>query len=366
MSALPWGVYVHVPWCRVRCPYCAFDIVPRERPDDQAFLDGVLADLDRWWPAFDGAPATLYFGGGTPSLLAPTTLGRLVERIGAAHVSLEANPEDVTDAWLSGVIEAGVQRISLGVQSFQTGSLRLLGRAHHDPGPALARLAAAPLQSWSADLIFGLPDQTLAALDADLDALLAFEPPHVSLYDLTLEPGTGLTRLHERRPLPLPDEDTWATLQDRIVERLQDAGLERYEVSNFARPGHRSLHNQLYWQLRPYLGAGPGAHGLAPDGRRWVNASWSAWRIGTPPTVDTPTPHQAALDALVAGLRGTGGLEPDRLAPFIVDPAVRTRLVAQGLLRDTGALALTPRGLDVIDAVTRALADALVPVADAR
>lgn len=362
MSDARWGVYVHVPWCRVRCPYCAFDIVPREQPRDRAFLDGVFTDLDRWLPAYDGSPLTLYLGGGTPSLLQPHTIGELIDRVGAAHVSLEANPEDLDRDRLDELMSVGVHRISLGVQSLQTRTQRLLGRGHQDARAALELLASSALASWSADLIFGVPGQTLQELDADLDALLAFRPPHVSLYDLTLEPGTGLTRLHQRRPLALPDEDLWAALQDRIVERLTAAGLERYEVSNFARPGHRSTHNELYWQLAPYLGAGPGAHGLAPDGRRWVNASWEAWIAGEPAQVEHPDPEQAARDALVAGLRGIDGLAPSSLGAFVVEPAVLARLRAADLLRPGPRLRLTRRGFDVCDAVTRTMSDALCRV----
>lgn len=323
-------------------------------------MKGVAADLDRWRPLFTGPPATLYLGGGTPSRLSPAAIGALIALAPGAEVSVEANPEDLTPAWLAGVLDAGVHRISLGVQSLTQRLQRVVGRAHQDPREALRRLSEAPLQSWSADLMFGLPGQTLAELDADLDGLLAFDPPHVSVYDLTIEPGTGLDRLHRRRPLDLPDEDAWCALRDRVVERLSAHGLERYEVSNYARPGHHSLHNRLYWRQRPYLGAGPSAHGFAPDGRRWVNASWAAWVAGEGPTIETPSPEQACIDALIAGLRGREGLAFESLGAGRLDPRTLESLVKHGLIEVTPSrLALTPKGFDVSNAVVRALTGTL-------
>lgn len=310
---------------------------------------------------FGGSPETVYLGGGTPSRLPVAAIRALVELAPhATEVTVEVNPEDLTPEWLHGVCNAGVTRLSLGVQSLQRREQRVLGRGHQDAHQALSMLRDVPLSSWSADLMFGLPGQTLDALDADLDALLAYAPPHVSLYDLTLEPDTGLTRLHQRRPLALPDEDLWAAMQDRIIDRLADAGLERYEISNFARPGHRSVHNSLYWSGAPYLGAGPGAHGFAPDGRRWVNPPWGTWSAGEPPSVETPSLEQRILDRLVSGMRGIDGLDRSALLPGQLDDTIVGQLMATGLLAPhPKRLQLTRRGQDVVDAVTRTLADAL-------
>lgn len=357
---MSWGVYAHVPWCRVRCPYCAFDIVPRATPEAERWLAGVLADLQRWHPTFPGVPDTLYVGGGTPSRLPAATLVQLVEAVGARDVTVEANPEDLTQAWLDALIEGGVTRISLGVQSTRAEHARRLGRAHTPVGPAIRRLQASGLQSWSVDLIFGLPGQSIVDLERDLDALLAWEPPHVSLYGLTIEPGTGFASLQERGHMMEADPDVWREMYDLLVRRLRQAGLERYEVSNFARDRHRSAHNELYWNNAPYLGIGPGAHGLAPDGRRWVNASWAAWRSGEPPTIERPPPEVAAVDALVAGIRGAAGLPIAALAPFRPDPRVVGQLQAAGFLAPfPDRLVLTDVGVPVSDSVVRALADSL-------
>ncbi|MEZ4316493.1 MAG: coproporphyrinogen-III oxidase family protein [Myxococcota bacterium] len=358
---MTWGVYVHVPWCRIRCPYCAFEIETGDaRPPEEAWRDGVLRDWERWRPGFTGSPATLYFGGGTPSRVSVHTLQVLHEGLGRPHVTVEANPEDLRGDWLDQARDAGFDRVSLGVQTLQPGLLRRVGRAHHDGHGALAKVARAGLRSWSVDLMFGLPDQTLADLEADLDGILAFDPPHVSIYGLTIEPDTGYARLDARRALPVPDEDVWRAMYDRIVERLGGHGLARYEVSNFAKPGHESAHNQLYWRGHPYMGLGPSAHGLHPDGRRWVNAPWAAWRDGTLPAVEHPDDLQRATDTLVSGLRGAEWLDLTRLAPSVLDERTVRQLVGAGLLSaEPGRIRLAYEGFPVADAVVRALARGL-------
>ncbi|MCB9678835.1 MAG: coproporphyrinogen III oxidase family protein [Alphaproteobacteria bacterium] len=360
---MTWGAYVHVPWCRVRCPYCAFEIVTGDAaPPEAAFLDGVLADLARWRPVFDGPPGTLYFGGGTPSRVSVRTLASIAEAVKpTGSITVEANPEDLGGTWLADARAAGIDRLSLGVQTLQPDLLRRVGRAHHDGRGAIEAVASAGFASWSVDLMFGLPGQDRAALDRDLAGILAYDPPHVSIYGLTIEPETGYGRLDARRALPVPEADAWRDMYDGIVATLGAAGLERYEVSNFAKPGHRSTHNALYWTGAPYMGLGPSAHGLAPDGRRWANPPFAAWRSGEPPEIETPDPAQRATDALVSGLRGVEGLDLARLAPFATDPRTLRQLVTAGLLaHEDGHIRLTAAGFPVADAVVRALARGLV------
>jgi oxygen-independent coproporphyrinogen-3 oxidase len=360
----------------MRCPYCAFDILeevrsPRTSDAEAAWLDGILADLARWRPAFEGDPSTLYVGGGTPSRIDPTHLVALRGQFGALEeATVEANPEDLDAAWLDAVTAGGFDRVSLGVQSMQPRFVRALGRARrdHDRGHGPAAMALlrdacrdGRLRSWSADLIFALPHQSMADLDADIEALLAFEPPHISIYGLTIEPGTPWAALERRRGLAVPDDDTWHDMYARIVERLGAAGLQRYEVSNFARPGHVARHNRGYWQLAPYVGLGPGAHGLTSDGRRFVNPSGAAWP--GPPTVEHPDPEQRAIDALVSGLRGVEGLDPSVLHPFAVNGHILGQLVSAGLLHPAslaGRIRLDTAGFFVADAVVRALVQGLV------
>ncbi|MCB9665618.1 MAG: coproporphyrinogen III oxidase family protein [Alphaproteobacteria bacterium] len=374
----PWGLYVHVPWCRIRCPYCAFHVDP-DRGDLPAyrFVDRVLADVAALRVDYEGTPHTVYLGGGTPSRLPAPALARLLDGLVApetVEVTCEANPEDVDEAWLEAAVGAGVTRVSLGVQTLDPTDARHLGRAHT---PAHAQRAAAlvadAVPTWSADLMFALPDQELADLERDLEALLELGPPHVSLYGLTLEEGTPFARAAAAGRLATPEDETWRAMYAHLVDRLGAAGLVRYEVSNFARPGHEAVHNAGYWALRPYLGVGPSAHGLTPDGRRATMVSdTAAWLAADRPPVtwEHPQGDEAAADALVAGLRGSAGVDLDLLARTTGHrprPEAVARLVAGGLLEVVdGRTRLAAEGFFVADAVTGALVQALAPVAPAR
>lgn len=374
----PWGLYVHVPTCRIRCPYCAFHVVPDRGFPAERYVDAVLAERQARRDVFPGTPTTLYLGGGTPSRLPAAALSRLLAGLDATavpDVTCEANPEDVDEAWLDAALAAGVTRVSLGVQTWHDGHARRLGRART---PDAARLATARLadavahgrlRSWSVDLMFGLHDQTLAQLDADLDEVLACGAPHVSLYGLTVEDDTGYARAAARGTLTPAEDDTWRDMYGRIVSRLRGAGIERYEVSNFARTGHQARHNRGYWEARPYLGLGPSAHGLDPDGTRHANvADTDAW-LASPAgvrTSESPTPRERAVDLLVSSLRGVPGVSLHDLAAdtgHAPTPAARARLVAAGVLTESdGRMTLTDDGFYVTDAVVRTLVDALTPV----
>lgn len=370
-----WGLYVHVPWCRVRCPYCAFYVLPEHEMQADPYVTSVLAEHHLRRGDFPGAPRTVYLGGGTPSRLPLPALRDLLGGLLGAHVpeelTVEANPEDVTPDWANAVAALGVTRVSLGVQTLKPDHARRLGRARTVPtAPAAARaLIDAGLRSWSADLIFGLPHQTLDELRADLDALLALDPPHVSLYGLTIEEGTAYARAAERGVFTPADEDLWRAMYDHLVAALRSAGIDRYEVSNFARAGHRSRHNEAYWKDRPYLGLGPSAHSYLPDGDRVTgHPDLARWQADLHGDRERPDAEAAASDLLVSGLRGVDGLSLARLADRTAlrpDPAAVTRLVRLGLLRDApphAVLALSDEGFAVADGVVRALVDALGPV----
>ena len=364
-SARPWGVYVHVPWCRHRCPYCAFHVDTDAEPPWERFVDRVLEDYAARREPFGEAPDTVFLGGGTPSRMPPGPLARLLAGLApapGAEITAEANPEDVSPAWLEGALRAGVNRLSLGVQSFDPKVARRLGRGHTAPQAreVAGRVAASGIASWSLDLIFAVPGQPLEDLHSDLDAILATGAPHVSLYGLTLEPGTPLQRLAERGTLRPVDDEVWRAMYEAIVARLQAAGLARYEVSNFARPGHESAHNRLYWTDRPYLGIGPSAHGYAPDGTRWVDlADTAAWLDGAPPAVEHPSPEEAATDLLVSALRGRDGVDLDHLharTGHFLSASALAPLLAEGLLVARGRrIALGSPGYPVADAVIRHL-----------
>lgn len=361
------GVYIHAPWCRVRCPYCAFNVYPDREADWAGWAQGVAQE----WRlrAVPGRAHSLYFGGGTPSLAPAALIGRLIHTLPTqehAEVTVEVNPGTLSPSALHHLTSLGVTRLSLGIQTFSARYARLLNRGHTvaDARSLLDAVRALPLRSWSVDLIFALPGQTLAELEADLDALFAAEPPHVSLYGLTVEPGTPLERAVARGKITPAADDHWRALYDRIRERLRAQGYERYEVSNFARPGHRSVHNEAVWRGGHYVGLGPGAHGYLPSGERTENhGPVTAWLADLTGTTDLPSPRGRATDATLTALRHVDGIDLDALyaatgwgfAPSAVDGLVRA-----GLLQRRGRrLLLTEAGVPVADGVVRHLVTAL-------
>ena len=363
------GIYVHVPWCRAICPYCSFNVYAQdEHTPWDGFVDAVARDFSKLQQDASTLVQTLYIGGGTPSRLPAASLARLIRSIGPlardAEVTCEANPEDVTETWLKQARDAGVTRISVGVQSFTVATARLLGRGHTGPdsAEALQRIRSANFDSWSADLIFAVPGQSLDQLNHDLDQLLALEPPHVSLYGLTFEPNTPFERLRASGRLEPVEDERWREMYDTVVSRLEDDGLERYEVSNFARDGHQSRHNLRYWTGMPYLGLGPGAHGFGTDGSRWVNhADPAHWMAADDPRahIEYPSPRDAAVDRLISRLRGKHGLPLADLG-WPIDPDVVGNLRRQALLDPrTDRLALTHDAFAIADAVVLRLIEAM-------
>lgn len=275
LAALPpLSLYVHLPWCLKKCPYCDFNSHEQRATagpsggglPEQRYLEALRADLEAALPLVWGRRVqTVFIGGGTPSLFSPEAIDRLLADIRArlplepgAEVTLEANPGTFERERFKAYRAAGVTRLSLGVQSFSDAALQRIGRVH-DAAQALAAAeeAAAAFETWNIDLMYALPGQDLPALAQDLQTALSLGPPHLSIYHLTLEPNTWFAK----HPPALPDEDTAAEMLDLITERTAAAGLARYEVSAFARAGHRCVHNLNYWQFGDYIGIGAGAHG---------------------------------------------------------------------------------------------------------
>jgi oxygen-independent coproporphyrinogen-3 oxidase len=281
----------------------------------------------------------------------------------SGETTVEANPEDVDALWVAGARRAGATRLSLGVQSFQRSTASRLGRARSQAHAEDAcRRAADHFSTWSVDLIFGVAGQDAGSLDADLDAVERLGAPHLSAYGLTIEPGTKFGSA--RRARPNVDDETWRALYDRVVARARASGLRRYEVSNFARRGHESRHNTVYWSGRPYAGLGPGAAGLRPDGSRTANvADVSAWLSGAPTLVERPEPRAEALDRMWPALRRPRGVdlvELQRRTGHRPRPRVVDELVRAGLLRRRrGRVAATDEGMALADGLARRLADAL-------
>ena len=273
----PLALYVHLPWCLKKCPYCDFnshEMSPRELPE-QRYLDALLADLDACLPLIWGRSVqTVFLGGGTPSLFSPESIERLLSELRArlklaadCEVTLEANPGTFEKERFRAYRDAGVTRLSVGVQSFNDEHLKRIGRVH-SRAQAIAALeeAAANFDTFNLDLMYALPEQTLEELQQDLGQALAFTPPHLSIYHLTIEPNTYFAKY----PPQLPEEDTAYAMLDLISERTASIGLQRYEVSAYARPGHHCRHNLNYWQFGDYLGIGAGAHGKLSFAHRIV------------------------------------------------------------------------------------------------
>ena len=266
-SLPPLGLYVHLPWCLKKCPYCDFnshEMRPDQMPE-QRYLDALVADLEAALPLIWGRTVhSIFIGGGTPSLFSPAAIDRLLGDIRArlrleadCEITLEANPGTFERDRFRAFRSAGVTRLSVGVQSFNDAHLKALGRVH-DRAQAIAAVeeAAQAFDTFNLDLMYALPGQTAGQLDEDLSLALSLAPPHLSVYHLTIEPNT----LFAKFPPVVPDDDTAYAMLDRITERTAVAGMQRYEVSAYARDGHRCWHNHNYWEFGDYLGIGAGAH----------------------------------------------------------------------------------------------------------
>jgi putative oxygen-independent coproporphyrinogen III oxidase len=267
LAALPpLALYVHLPWCIRKCPYCDFN--SHQAPDqlpEQRYIDALVADLEQALPLVWGrAIHSIFIGGGTPSLFSPDAIDRLLGAIRArlklepdCEITLEANPGTFEKDRFRAFRRAGVTRLSVGVQSFNDEHLKALGRVH-DRGQAIAAVeeAALAFETFNLDLMYALPGQSLAQVEEDVTTALSMLPPHISIYHLTIEPNTYFAKF----PPVVPEDDTAFAMLDRITEMTTGAGMDRYEVSAYARPGHRCWHNLNYWQFGDYLGIGAGAH----------------------------------------------------------------------------------------------------------
>lgn len=378
------GLYVHWPFCRAKCPYCDFNShVAQGRVDHERWRRALLAELDHVGAETAGRRLTsIFFGGGTPSLMEPATAGALIGRAVRwwdvaedLEVTLEANPTSVEAGKLRGFRAAGANRVSLGVQALDDASLRFLGR-EHTAAEALAAvdLAADLFPRISFDLIYARPDQTPAAWAAELRRALGHANGHLSAYQLTIEPGTRFHALHRSGALVPPDEETQAELYELTQALLAEAGLPAYEVSNHARPGLESRHNLTYWRYGDYAGIGPGAHGrLTLDGTRWATRTERAperWlRLANErgsgeilPREVVP-PGDQLTELLMMGLRLTEGVPLDRIEAATgrpwresLDPRGLDRLAAGGFVElDAGRLVATQAGRQRLDALLVAL-----------
>ena len=320
----PLGLYVHFPWCVRKCPYCDFNSYTLHGglPED-AYVEALLADMREQAPQALGRPlVSLFMGGGTPSLFSPAAIGRVLagarELFGFEpdiEITLEANPGTIERGRFEGYAEAGVNRVSLGAQSFGAEQLQALGRIHSpdDTRRAVAELQAAGLANFNLDLMYGLPGQDEAGARSDLAQALALEPAHLSHYSLTLEPGTPF----QAQPPPLPEEELVEQMLGRCEEDLDRAGFEHYEVSAYARFGRQSRHNLNYWTFGDYLGVGAGAHGKLTDAAAGTIRRTTRTReprrylAGTGIATDKVIPQaELPFEFMLNALRLVGGVEP--------------------------------------------------------
>jgi len=351
------GLYVHVPFCLTRCGYCDFNTYAGLDELRSPYVDALIREANLHasdWK--DEEFVSIFFGGGTPTILPPDQMVRILDElrrrfhvVDDAEITTEANPDTIDVDYLAAVRSAGVTRISIGLQSLDPGVLRALERIHSPESVrrAFAAARAAGFDDVNLDLIYGADGETLASWDRTIAGTVALEPEHVSAYALTIEPATPLGRAVAGGRTPSPDPDLQAEMYAAACEALGGAGYEHYEVSNWAKPGHRCVHNMGYWQGRPYLGLGAGAHSYR-TGRRWWNVRPPQQYVDDVTSSRMPVggheelkDEEMRLERLLLGLRVADGV-PEAW----VDGAEVDRFVADGLARrGAGRVALTDRGL---------------------
>ena len=381
MTGPGFGVYVHWPFCAAKCPYCDFNSHVRHQPVDQdrfaaAFEREMATMRQRTGPR---AVTSIFLGGGTPSLMEPATVARVLESVarnwtvpGGIEVTLEANPSSVEAGRFRGYRDAGVNRVSLGVQALNDADLRFLGRLHDvDQALGAIRLAREIFPRLSFDLIYARPGQSLDAWQVELEQAIGHAADHLSLYQLTIEEGTRFHALHAAGKIAMPDADHAADLYRLTQEVTAARGLPAYEISNHARPGAESRHNLVYWRYGEYVGVGPGAHGrFVEDGRRIVTfteAMPETWAnlveakghgiIGG----EVLTRSEEADEFLLMGLRLAEGIDLDRYEQLSGRPLSARRIATlqdEALVAPVGnsRLRATPAGMIVLDAVVADLA----------
>ena len=367
MSGEPAGLYVHVPFCLTRCGYCDFNTYAGLDHLKGGYAEALAREAELWAGEWQGAAfASVFFGGGTPTTLPAATLAGLVSRASElfevapdAEITSEANPDTVDERYLADVLDGGVTRLSLGVQSFDPTVLEALERVHSAESARRAFRAArsAGFRDVNLDLIYGAEGETLESWRRTVEEAVALGPEHLSCYALTVEPSTPLGRKVATGLVASPDPDLQADMYALACELLSEAGYEHYEVSNWALPGRHCVHNLGYWQGRPYLGLGAGAHSYR-DGARWWNVRPPAQYMAMVTRGEQPvggrerlTQEEMRVERLLLGLRTANGVPADWIHP---DRALE--FVGAGLAeRRNGRLALNDRGMFLANEVLLAL-----------
>jgi oxygen-independent coproporphyrinogen III oxidase len=376
------SLYIHIPYCISKCPYCDFNSHVVAEIPERAYTDSLIQELNHYaeLDAWRGRMIqSIFFGGGTPSTFHPASIGSILERVAArwgllsdCEITLEANPGTVDSANFQGYRACGVNRISVGVQSFQPRLLKFLGRVHSadEAKKAIRVVQAAGFDNFSLDLIYANPSQTLTDLAADLETALSFQSPHLSAYNLTIEEGTPFHHEFRSGRIKLLTEEEEIAMAELIEQRLNNAGLHRYEISNYARPGFYSRHNANYWRGGDYLGLGAGAHSYKKMnasgvlGRRWsneknpgryiTNISDTKAAVADSEDIDLA---KAAGESMFLGLRMTEGVSSEIFrnrfgkTPVELYPQINTWREGQLIEEEAGFLRLTSKGLMVANSI---------------
>jgi oxygen-independent coproporphyrinogen III oxidase len=372
------GIYIHFPFCTTRCHYCDFNVYAVPTIPQETYSDAIVKELEtRASDCSDFPIISIFLGGGTPSLWDTRQVSRVLQTVREhytvdphAEVTMEMNPNETSEAGLDAILEAGCNRVSLGVQSLRDPLLKKMDRRHsaHQAIEALSWLPNRGFKSWSADLIFGLPGQTLEVWEEDVQSLLDTGLPHLSTYNLMVEARTPLHRMVQQGKVVLPKDEDQVQMLMVGRELVRRQGLEPYEISNSARPGHESIHNNLYWNGNPYLGIGAGAHGFLPKeggGRRQMNirkyAEYMRSVLANGTAIETwenVSPETHGIELLMTGLRKTEGIHIGTLndrTGLPIDHIFKeqfTDLVKEGLLIQSGDwLRLTEESIPVSDAI---------------
>lgn len=352
------GLYIHIPFCHSKCIYCDFYSMPRADAAD-SYIDAVIKEWHMRHTEINEPFTTLYIGGGTPSILPACLLKQLIDGIALENLeefTIEANPEDVTPQWVSSIRDMGINRVSIGIQSFSDAELKVINRRHtgDDAEKALHTLRNNGIDNISGDLIYGLPGQTVESWQQSLDRLVSIGVEHISAYSLSFEPGTRLHTMLMTGKVKEANEDTVNEMYSRLTDTLHDAGYEHYEISNFALPGRRARHNSLYWNFTPYLGLGTAAHSFDGKVRR-------ANRTGIKPyitditagrsffDIENETADSLYNDYIITSLRTAEGIDKRHFASRFGDSALDSLLTASRQFINAGKMTETPTSLFITE-----------------
>ena len=361
-------VYIHSPWCKRRCPYCDFTVYIEKNPPFEIWKNQVLLNWEWNRKYFGSTVNTVYFGGGTPSLVPISFLSEIIQTIepNAQETTIEINPGTIQPKRLKQYLDIGINRVSLGIQSFQPRFEKLLGRGGtiRQARELIQHVQMLPFQSWSLDLMFGLPEQSMQELISDLEEIITLRPPHISLYGLMYKPNTPFHKARKNGQIQAIDDQLWSEMFKTIAQTLVQEGYHRYEVSNFCLPEHSAQHNEAVWMGKHYMGLGPSAHGFLPDGRRTkYSSNWHQWLQDIAPQYETSTSEQLVIDLILTKIRHYAGFSIQEIQDRGFDlqsNAIEYLNNTETIVYDNGNIRLSSKGWVLVDFITNRLIQALI------